>query len=219
MDPLRFISERAQSIDASGIRRMFDLSATLTDPINFSIGQPDYAVPEPIQESAIAAIREGRNGYTPTQGIAPLVEKIGEKLRGEFPGYEPGVFVTSGLSGGLTLALLACLNPGDDVIVPDPYFVSYKHLVLMVGGVPVAVDLYDDFQLHPERFAEAVTDRTKMILVCSPGNPTGVVFSRDDVAAIAEIAERHDLLVVSDEIYCMLSYDGRSPSPVSFAPD
>lgn len=219
MDRQRFISERARSIDASGIRRMFDLSATLTDPINFSIGQPDYDVPEPIQESAIAAIRQGRNGYTPTQGIAPLIEKIGAKLRGEFPGYEPGVFVTSGVSGGLTLALLACLDPGDEVIVPDPYFVSYKHLVRLLGGTPIFLDTYPDFRLHPERLEAAITPRTRMLLINSPGNPTGVCLSADELGVVAEFARRHELLIVSDEIYNELSHDGPCPSVVAMAPE
>ena len=214
----QFIAEHVKPIGSSGIRRVFELGATLTDPIDLSIGQPDFFVPDNIKQSMIDAILANRTGYTVTNGIPALRERISVALEEEFA-WQPDVFVTCGVSGGLLLALMACINPGDEVLIGDPYFVSYKHLVLMTGGVPVTVDLYDDFQLHPERFAEAVTDKTKMILVCSPGNPTGAVFQKDDVAAIAEIAERNNLLVVSDEIYCMLSYDGRSPSPVSFAPD
>jgi aspartate aminotransferase/aminotransferase len=115
--------------------------------------------------------------------------------------------------------MMTCINPGDEVLLGDPYFVSYTHLVRLVRGVPVLVDLYDDFQLHPERFAAAVTARTKMLVVGSPNNPTGVVYREEDVQAIAELARRHDLLVVTDEIYCMLTYDGPTPSPASFAPE
>jgi aspartate aminotransferase/aminotransferase len=118
----------------------------------------------------------------------------------------------------LFLALLACLNEGDEVLIADPCFVSYKHLVRLAGGTPVAVSLYDDFQLHPERFEAAITERTKIVIICSPGNPTGVVFRRDDMKAVAELARKHDLLLISDEIYNLLVYDGPSPSLVAFAP-
>lgn len=213
----QFLAERAKSIGASGIRRVFDLALTLDDPINLSIGQPDFAVPEDVKQAMIRAIEADRNGYTVTRGLPELRERIAADLKREFD-WEPDVFVTSGVSGGLLLALMACINPGDEVLIGDPYFVSYKHLVRLVGGVPVLVDLYDDFQLHPDRFAAAVTDKTKMILVCSPGNPTGVVFHEEDVRAIAGLADKHDLLLVTDEIYCVLTYDGPSPSPVRFAP-
>ncbi len=213
----QFLAEHAKSIDASGIRRVFDLALTLDDPINLSIGQPDFAVPDDVKQAMIRAIEADRNGYTVTRGLPELRERIAADLKREFD-WEPDVFVTSGVSGGLLLALMACINPGDEVLIGDPYFVSYKHLVRLVGGVPVLVDLYDDFQLRPERFAAAVTDKTKMILVCSPGNPTGVVSREEDIRAIAGLAHKHDLLLVTDEIYCVLTYDGPSPSPVRFAP-
>lgn len=206
-------------MDASGVRKMFDLSATLEDPINFSIGQPDYDVPDPVKQAAIAAIREGRNGYTPTQGIAPLVEKLKTALQKEFSGYDPAVFVTSGVSGGLTLSMLACLDPGDEVIVPDPYFVSYKHLVNVLNAKPVFLDTYPDFRLLPDRLEAAISPRTRMILVNSPGNPTGVVYTADELKTLADLAARHDVLIVADEIYHDLSYDGPSPSIVTYAPD
>ena len=222
-DPLmagdQFVSRRAQAVDASGIRKMFDLSATLKDPINFSIGQPDYDVPENVKRAAIQAIRDGKNGYTPTQGIAPLVEKIRHRLYAEFPGARPAVFVTSGISGGLTLAMLACLNPGDEVIVPDPYFVSYKHLVNLLGAKPVFLDTYPDFRLSRDRLAHAVTPRTRMLLINSPNNPTGVVCSRQELGLAAEIARQYDLLIVSDEIYRDLSYDGPCSSVYGYAPE
>ncbi len=213
----QFLAEHVKSIGSSGIRRVFDLAATLEDSINLSIGQPDFAVPDNVKQAMIRAIETDRSGYTVTRGLPELRARIAAELKREFD-WEPDLFVTSGVSGGLLLALMACINPGDQVLIGDPYFVSYKQLVRLVGGVPVAVDLYDDFQLHPERFAAAVTDKTKMILVCSPGNPTGVVYREEDVRAIAGLAHKHDLLVVSDEIYCVLTYDGPSPSPVRFAP-
>jgi aspartate aminotransferase/aminotransferase len=166
----------------------------------------------------INAIRDDHNGYTVTRGIAPLRERIAAELKEEL-NWEPDLFVTSGVSGGLLLALTACLNPGDEVLIGDPYFVSYKHLVRLVGGTAVLVDLYDDFQLHPERFEAAITPKTKIIMVCSPGNPTGAVYREQDVKTVCELARKHDLLIITDEIYCKLCYDGPSPSPVRFAPE
>ncbi|MFQ5592089.1 MAG: pyridoxal phosphate-dependent aminotransferase [Phycisphaerae bacterium] len=213
-----FVAERVKGVGSSGIRRAFDLAATLKDPIDLSIGQPDFAVPRNIKQAVIDAVEADHNGYTQTRGLAQLRELISDQLKTEFR-WEPDVFVTSGVSGGLFLALLACVNPGEEVLIGDPYFVSYVHLVRLVGGVPVLVDLYDDFQLHPERFEAAVTAKTKLIILSSPGNPTGIVYSENDVRSVAEIARRNDLLIISDEIYCVLTYDGRSPSPVPFAPE
>ncbi|MGB2988175.1 MAG: aminotransferase class I/II-fold pyridoxal phosphate-dependent enzyme [Phycisphaerae bacterium] len=214
----QFIADHIKLIGSSGIRRVFDLGATLKDPIDLSIGQPDFTVPENIKQAMIRAIQADHNSYTVTRGIPQLRERIARQLKGEFD-WEPDLFVTSGVSGGLLLALMACVNPGDEVLLGDPYFVSYRHLVRLVGGVPVPVNLYDDFQLHPERFKAAVTGKAKIILVCSPGNPTGVVYREKDVWAIAELAREHDLLILSDEIYNLLTYDDPSPSPVRFAPE
>ena len=218
MTGAQFIAEHVKPIGSSGIRRVFDLGATLKDPINLSIGQPDFPVPKNVQEAIAKSIRAGHNGYTVTRGIPALRERIAEQLKEEFD-WEPDLFVTSGLSGGLLLALIACLNPGDEVLVGDPYFVSYPHLVRLTAGVPVCVDLYDDFQLHPERFEATVTAKTKMIIICSPSNPTGVVLGQEDMRTIAELARKRDLLIVSDEIYCTLTYDGGNPSPAQFAPE
>lgn len=217
-DTTHFIADHVKPIGSSGIRRVFDLGATLKDPINLSIGQPDFPVPDAVKDAMIDAIRRNHNGYTVTRGIPQLRQRIGQQLKAEFD-WEPDIFVTSGLSGGLLLALMACINPGDEVLIPDPYFVSYKHLIRLVGGVPVMVDVYDDFALPPERFEQAVTPKTKIILICSPGNPTGVVHKPEDVEAIGDLARKHDLLIVSDEIYTMLTYDGASPSPVRFVPE
>jgi len=213
-----FVAERVKGIGSSGIRRVFDLGASLKDPINLSIGQPDFDVPQNIKEAAAKAALDGHNGYTLTRGLPALRERIARELREEFD-WQPDLFVTSGVSGGLFLSMMACLNPGDEVLFGDPYFVSYPYLVTLAGGVPVPVPLYDDFQLHPERFAEAITEKTKMILLCSPGNPTGVVQREEDIKAIAELARKHDLVLAADEIYHKLSYDGRPPSPAPFAPE
>jgi len=136
------IADRMQCIDASGIRKVFDLAAKLADPINLSIGQPDYDVPEACKQRAIEAIRAGSNRYTVTQGDAALREAVAENLRNEFGSFDSPLLITSGVSGGLLLAFLATINPGDEVLIPDPYFVMYKHLVNLIGGVPVFVDTY-----------------------------------------------------------------------------
>jgi len=207
------LADRMQRIDASGIRRVFDLAARLENPINLSIGQPDFDVPPPCKERAIQAIRDGANRYTVTQGEAALRQALAERLRAEFGAFDGPVLVTSGVSGGLLLAFLATVNPGDEVLVPDPYFVMYKHLVSVLGGVPVFVDTYPDFRLRPEALEAAVTDRTRMLLLNSPANPTGVVASEEELRGAVEVARRHDLLVVSDEIYNAYTYDGPAPSP------
>lgn len=215
--PERFLSARSRSVDASGIRKVFDLGQKLANPINLSIGQPDFEVPEAVRSAAIQAIEGRQNGYTVTQGIAPLRERLEADLKREF-GLDMPVLVTSGVSGAIQLALMAVLNPGDEVIIPDPYFVIYKHAVKLIGGVPVAVDTYPDFHFNVERFEAAITPRTKMLVLASPSNPTGVVLTADELRQAAELAERHNLILVLDEIYLALSYDGPCPSGVSYAP-
>ncbi len=214
----QFIADRVKLVGSSGIRKVFDLAEKLKDPINLSIGEPDFGVPENVRAAMIRAIEAGHTGYTATRGLPQLRARIARQLKDEFD-WEPDLFATCGVSGGLLLGLTACINPGDEVLMGDPYFVSYKHLVRIVGGVPVMVDLYDDFQLHPERFADSVTSRTKIILVGSPSNPTGIVYRQEDIQSIAELARKHDLLIISDEIYNLLSYDRPNSSPVSFAPE
>ncbi len=207
------LADRMQRIDASGIRKVFDLAARLRDPVNLSIGQPDFDVPEPCKQRAVQAIRQGENRYTVTQGDAALREALAEGLRTEFGSFDGPVLVTSGVSGGLLLALMATVNPGDEVLMPDPYFVMYKHLVGLLGGVPVFVDTYPDFRLRADRLEEAVTGRTRMLLLNSPANPTGAVCSEEEVQAAVEVARRNRLLIVSDEIYNAFAYDGPAPSP------
>jgi aspartate aminotransferase/aminotransferase len=213
----RFLSARSRSVDASGIRKVFDLGAKLKDPINLSIGQPDYDVPEEVRAAAVRAINSRQNGYTVTQGIAPLRDRLRADLKAE-TGVDAPVLVTSGVSGGILLSLMAVLNPGDEVIFGDPYFVIYKHAVRLVGGQPVPVDTYPDFHFHADRFEKAVTPRTKMLVLATPSNPTGVVLSEEDVRQAADLAERHDLILLLDEIYAQLYFDGTFRSGLRHAP-
>ncbi len=207
-EPTSLLADRMSNIDASGIRKVFDLAARMKDPINLSIGQPDFDVPDPCKDRAIEAIRKGRNRYTVTQGDAELREVIAANLKREFGRFDGPVLVTSGSSGGILLALMATVNPGDEVIVPDPYFVMYKHLINLIGAKPVFVDTYPDFRPRADRLEAAVTPRTRMIILNSPCNPTGAVLSAEDLAAAVAVAKRHGLLVMSDECYDAFVYDG-----------
>jgi aspartate/methionine/tyrosine aminotransferase len=204
--------------DSSGIRKVFDLASAMTDPINLSIGQPDFAVPAAVQEAGIRAIREGKNGYSPTQGIAALRDKLQARIQAEYNHSVRQLFVTSGTSGGLVLALLALVNPGDEVIVFDPYFVMYKSLVGLAGGTCIVVDTYPDFRIDLGKVADAITRRTKVILFNSPGNPTGVTASDAEIRGLAQLAAERNIALVSDEIYSHFSYDEPFVSPARYNP-
>ena len=210
------ISKRAKLVDASGIRKVFALAAELKDPVDFSIGQPDFDVPEVLKEEAIKAIKAGQNKYSQTAGDSLLREKIAEQVENEFGWARPAVLVTSGVSGGLLLAFMALVNPGDEVIMPDPYFVMYKHLVNMLGGKCVFVDSYPGFNLPVEKLADSITDKTKLIIINSPCNPTGVVYTEQRIKALAEIAAENDVPVMTDEIYEKFCYDGRCASIATY---
>lgn len=211
-------AQRTGAFDSSGIRKVFDLAARLANPINLSIGQPDFDVPEPVKAACIDAIRAGKNGYTVTQGLAPLREALQARIDREYGHPDRKVIITSGTSGGLTLLMLALIDPGDEVLIFDPYFVMYPALTRLVGGVPVIVETYPDFRIDVNRVADAITPRTRMILLNSPANPTGVVASEEEVRGLVELAERHDLLLVSDEIYSAFCFDAPLVSPARYSP-
>lgn len=211
-----WIAERMQRIDVSGIRKVFDLSATMQDPINLSIGQPHFDTPQPVKDALKRAIDDGRNAYSPTQGIAPLVRKLQERVDTEFQHADRSLFVTSGTSGGLMLALSVLINPGDEVLFFDPYFVVYKHLTTLVGGKPVAVHTYPDFRVDLDKVRAALSERTKVILCNSPANPTGTVLSEADLRGLAELAAERNVALISDEIYRTFVYDGPFISPARF---
>ncbi len=211
-----WIAQRTTTFDSSGIRRVFDLAAKLKDPVNLSIGQPDFDVPEAIQQAAIDAIRSGKNAYSPTQGIAPLREAILADVQARYGHADRDVFISSGTSGGLVLTMLSMVNPGDEVIFLDPYFVMYPALVKLCGGVPVTIDSYPDFRLDVDKIAAAITPKTKLILVNSPANPTGVTATPEELEAVAKLAAEHNIALISDEIYSRFMYDGPFVSPASY---
>ncbi|MFQ5964783.1 MAG: pyridoxal phosphate-dependent aminotransferase [Candidatus Scalinduaceae bacterium] len=201
------IADRMRGFEASGIRKVFDLAQKIKDPINLSIGQPDFDIPEEVKKEAIQAIERGINRYTITQGIPELREKILEKARKEQGIKGESIMVTSGVAGALTLAFLVLINPGDEILVPDPYFVSFKHLIKLCGGKIKFVDTYPDFELTPERILPHITTRTKILIINSPSNPTGVVCNPQHLIDICDIARKHNLIIISDEIYRRFVYD------------
>ncbi len=210
------LADRTKLIDASGIRKVFALAAKMKDPVNFSIGQPDFDVPQQLKDKAIEAIRAGQNKYSQTAGDDSLKDQITGQVKHEFGWKNPAVIVTSGVSGGILLSFMAIINPGDEVIIPDPYFVMYKHLINLLGGKCVFVDSYPDFDLPVDKIARAITKKTKLIILNSPCNPTGVVYSEQQIRAVAKIAAEKDVLVMTDEIYEKFCYDGPCPSAASY---
>jgi len=206
MDIDRLLTDRARAVDASGIRRIFQLGAQMADPINLSIGQPDFPVPGPIKRAAIEAIEHDRNGYTPTHGVPelrePLLEWLEQDLGWGFGGAgDPELLVTSGTSGALFLAFLALVGPGDEAIIPDPYFVMYPHAATICGGRAVRCDTYPDFRMTAERVEPLITDRTKLVLYNAPSNPVGVVGTTEEVRDLLDLCRRRGVLLISDEIY------------------
>ncbi|NLX95355.1 MAG: aminotransferase class I/II-fold pyridoxal phosphate-dependent enzyme [Rhodopirellula sp.] len=216
--PAHWIADRTKCFDSSGIRKVFDLGAKLKDPINLSIGQPDFDVPEPVRQAAVNAIQSGKNGYALTQGLPVLRDKLQGIVDHQYRHADRQAFVASGTSGALVLAMMALVDPGDEVIVFDPYFVMYNSLAAIVGGKVVYLETYPDFRIDLDRLAAAITPRTKMILFNSPANPTGVAASREEVEGVARLAAERDVVLVSDEIYRSFSYDAEFISPARFNP-
>jgi aspartate aminotransferase/aminotransferase len=214
-----WIADRMLRIDASGIRKVFDLAAQMSDPINLSIGQPHFDTPEPIKQALYRAVAEGKNAYSQTQGIAPLIDKIQRSIDAEYGHADRKVFITSGTSGGLMLALAVLVNPGDEVLVFDPWFVMYSHLTTLAGGKTVKIDTYPDFRIDLDRVRDAITPLTKVILFNSPANPTGAVATAGEVEGLAKLAAEKNVALVSDEIYKTFCYDRPFVSPAKWNPE
>ena len=216
----RYLNSRIVSVPPSGIRRFFDLAASMKDTISLGVGEPDFKTPYQIRDAAINSLVDGETQYTANRGLLDLRQEIAQYLSERYHvSYDPQneILVTIGASEAIDLALRALVSPGDEVLVPDPSYVSYAPGVIFAGGVPVPVETRqeDDFRLKPDQLEKAVTGRTKLLILPYPNNPTGAIMTKDDLAAIAEVIRKHDLLVISDEIYSELVYDGHTH--VSFA--
>jgi aspartate aminotransferase/aminotransferase len=214
-----WIAGRMKDIDASGIRKAFDMSKSMKDPINLSIGLPDFDVPAAVKDAAIEAIRAGRNAYTVTQGIPELREKIQASVDAQFGHADRQVLITAGTSGALLLALCCVVDPGDEVIVFDPCFMMYKHLSTLAGGVTVLVDNYPEFRVDAAKVEAAINPRTKCVVVNSPVNPTGAVATAGEMRDLAEVCRRRDVLLISDEVYQSFCYDGPFATPARWNED
>lgn len=215
--PHPWLAKRLAHFDSSGIRKVFDLAAQMQDPINLSIGQPHFEVPAAIRRAAAEAIEGGRNGYSVTQGAALLRERLQTDVDAAYGHADRKLFVASGTSGALVVALLSLVDPGDEVIVFDPYFVMYPALVSLAGGKMVLVETpAPTFAIDLDRVADAITPRTKAILFNSPANPTGKVATPAEVEGLAKLAAERDIALISDEIYRSFCYDEPFVSPAQF---
>jgi aminotransferase len=208
--PRSYVAGRIQAVPPSGIRRFFDIAATMEDVISLGIGEPDFVTPAPIVQAGIASLQRGETHYTSNSGILALRQGLSGYLRRLYGvEYDPEeLLITVGVSEALLLALMAILDPGDEVIVPEPCFVAYRPTVIFGGGVPVAVaaTVEQDFQVTVADLERARSPRTKAVLLGYPNNPTGAVLERQRLEEIAAWAREHDLLIISDEIYDRLVY-------------
>ena len=208
-----FVNPAVESVPPSGIRRFFDIAGTMQGAISLGVGEPDFVTPYHIRNAAMDSLLDGETQYTPNKGMKALLEEIALYLHSRFSvDYDPDkeIMVTVGASEAIDLALRACVCPGDDVLVPDPGYVSYAPCVTFVGGraIPVVTKAKDQFRMTKECLENAITDKTRALILPYPNNPTGGVMSREDFMEVAKIAEKHDLLVISDEIYAELTYEG-----------
>jgi len=212
MEQKQYLSNRVMELKPSGIRKFFDIVATMKDVISLGIGEPDFTTPKPILDAGIRSLSNGETHYTSNSGKIELRQAVADNLQNLYGiKYDPvtEIIATVGVSEALYLAFTALLNPGDEVIIPTPCFVSYQAEVFLAGGVPVEIPskLENNFQVDPEEIKAAITPRTKVIFIGYPSNPTGAVAEKEVLLEIAKIAIEHDLIVVSDEIYDRLVYN------------
>lgn len=216
----RILAENAKQLKPSGIRKFFDVAATIPGAIALGVGEPDFPTPWSVRDAAIKSIQKGITQYTSNGGLPELRKKIAEYMEERFSlSYEPlsEVIVTVGASEGIDITLRALLNPGDEVLIAEPCFVSYAPCVRLCNGVPVPVscDFEHSFKLLPEAIEAAVTPRTKAILFNYPSNPTGAVMSEEELVAVAKVIKKYNLIALSDEIYSELTYSGKHVSIAS----
>lgn len=208
-----FTSDKIKGIKPSGIRKFFDIANKIEDCISLGVGEPDFDTPWHITEEGIYSLEQGRTFYTSNQGLPELREEISKwnKRKYGLDYSSDEIIVTCGGSEAIGVALRACINPGDEVIILEPNYVCYEPDILLAGGVAVKIKLKNEneFRLTPEELEEVITDKTKILLMNYPNNPTGAIMTKEDLEKIAEIVIKHDLLVISDEIYSELTYSGK----------
>lgn len=209
-----FVSERAQVIPPSGIRKFFDLVFTMQDVISLGVGEPDFSTPWNICESSIYSIEQGMTSYTSNKGLQPLREALSRYLAQHYHltyNCHDEIIITSGVSEALDISIRAVVDSGDEVIVAQPSYVSYAPCVTLAGGVPVPVECTDadEFRLKPLALQEKITSRTKALIINFPNNPTGAVLRKEDLKALSDLVIDHDLLLISDEVYAELTYEGQ----------
>lgn len=209
------LSPAVQSIKPSGIRKFFDIAAKMEDVISLGVGEPDFVTPWPIRESCVYGLEQGYTSYTANRGLPELREEIARHYADVYETHYDAatdILVTVGVSEALDLAMRALLAPGDEVLIPEPCYVSYQAYTILAGDIPVAVPAKqeNEFRITPAELEEHVTPRTKVLLIGYPNNPTGAIMTREDLLAIADFAQEHDLIVISDEIYGDLTYGGEA---------
>ncbi|WP_041914583.1 aminotransferase class I/II-fold pyridoxal phosphate-dependent enzyme [Selenomonas ruminantium] len=207
------LSPAVNAIAPSGIRKFFDIAAQMDDVISLGVGEPDFVTPWSIRESCVYGLEQGYTSYTANRGMPELRQEIVNLYQRRYnTEYDANtdVLVTVGVSEALDIAMRAILAPGDEVLIPEPCYVSYQACTILAGGVPVAVPakIENEFRITPEELEQHVTDKTKVLLIGYPNNPTGAIMTRKDLEAVADFAEKHDLIVISDEIYGDLTYGG-----------
>jgi aminotransferase len=207
-----YVAKSVENLKPSGIRKFFDLAANMEGVISLGVGEPDFITSWTVREAAILSLEQGNTSYTANAGLLELREKIARYMRNGYDiDYDPNseIIVTVGASQALDISLRAIVDPGDEVVVVEPGFVSYVPLVQLAGGTPVTVETKPEngFKLTAEELKAAITDRTKAVLLCSPNNPTGTVLEKENLEELADVIRRHDLVVLSDEIYSELAYD------------
>lgn len=207
------VASNIKAVPFSGIRKFFDLASTMKDVISLGVGEPDYSAPDKVIDACIESLKRKETSYTSNWGLLELRQEIAKLFHNRYHvDYDPEdeVMVTVGVSEGIGLVMTTLLNPGDEVLIPDPAYLAYPACVSIAGGKPVLVPTYgeNEFKLTVEELEKKVTPRTKAILIGYPNNPTGTVMDRASLEKIAAFAEKHDLVVISDEIYCDLTYEG-----------
>ena len=216
------ISDKALHLAPSGIRKFFDVVAEMPDAISLGVGEPDFDTPYPVRKAGMKALQEGKTFYTSNAGLMELREEICRYTKEQIGvDYSPAqeTLVTVGGSEAVDMSLRAILDPGDEVIIPQPCYVSYVPCVLLAGGVPVSIPLQEknEFRLTPEELEAAITPKSKVLFLSFPNNPTGAIMEKKDLEALVPIIEKYDLLVISDEIYADLTYKGRHESIIALA--